>query len=77
MSICLLSLIETAKVIIGSTSIVNYGSKPYRENEAMDLRCSIDKFIRLTESSDSVAKHLMKSCDDGLRETINWMNSVQ
>ena len=76
-SVSLKSLIETAKVIIGSSSIVNYGAKPYRENEAMDLKCSIDKFIRLTECSKSFGEHLMKSCDDGIKETINWMKTVQ
>ena len=76
-SVSLKSLIETAKGFIGSTSKVNYGAKPYRENEAMDLKCSIDKFVRLTKSSNSFGEHLKKSCKDGIIETINWMKKVQ
>ena len=76
-SVSLKFLIETAKKIIGSNSLVNYGAKPYRENEAMDLRCSIDKFIRLTECNNSYGEHLRKSCADGINDTINWMKIAQ
>ena len=76
-SVELKAIIETAKEITGSKSVVNYGAKPYRENEAMDLRCSIEKFISLTECSESYEGHLMKSLENGIRETIDWMRSVQ
>ncbi|MBR1627271.1 MAG: NAD-dependent epimerase/dehydratase family protein [Bacteroidales bacterium] len=49
-SIALKDIIETLKKELNSSSIVNYGKIPYRENEAMDLRCNIDKFENLTSS---------------------------
>ena len=42
-SISLKKIIEICKSELNSTSIVNYGAKPYREREIMDLRCSVDK----------------------------------
>ena len=42
-SISLKAIIEHCKEVIGSTSDVNYGAIPYRENEMMDLRCSVSK----------------------------------
>lgn len=42
-SISLKAIIEHSKEVIGSTSAVNYGAIPYRENEMMDLRCSVAK----------------------------------
>ena len=42
-SISLKALIEYCKEVVGSTSAVNYGAIPYRENEMMDLRCSVSK----------------------------------
>ena len=42
-SISLKSIIEHLKTITSSKSKVNYGAIPYRENEMMDLRCSVDK----------------------------------
>lgn len=42
-SISLKDIIEICRVNIPSTSVVNYGAIPYRENEAMDLKCSVDK----------------------------------
>ncbi|MBO4588381.1 MAG: NAD-dependent epimerase/dehydratase family protein [Bacteroidales bacterium] len=42
-SISLKAIIEHCKEVIGSTSTVNYGAIPYRENEMMDLRCSVAK----------------------------------
>lgn len=38
-SIALKEIIEDFKVSLNSTSRINYGALPYRENEAMDLRC--------------------------------------
>ena len=42
-SISLKAIIEHCKEALGSTSSVNYGAIPYRENEMMDLRCSVSK----------------------------------
>lgn len=42
-SISLRDIIEICKTGIGSTSQINYGALPYRENEVMDLKCSEDK----------------------------------
>ncbi len=46
-SISLKNIIELYRKELNSTSIINYGSLPYRENEAMDLKCSIDKLESL------------------------------
>ncbi len=42
-SISLKDIIETCKLKMQSSSEVHYGALPYRENEAMDLRCDIGK----------------------------------
>lgn len=42
-SLSLKSIIEHCREVIGSKSEVNYGAIPYRENEMMDLRCSVSK----------------------------------
>ena len=42
-SISLKQIIEHCKAYLHSSSDVNYGALPYRENEAMDLKCSIAK----------------------------------
>lgn len=42
-SLSLKSIIEHCRKLIGSKSEVNYGAIPYRENEMMDLRCSVNK----------------------------------
>lgn len=42
-SISLKEIIEICRDYIGSSSEVNYGALPYRENEVMDLKCSEDK----------------------------------
>lgn len=42
-SISLKAIIEHCKEVICSASAVNYGAIPYRENEMMDLRCSVAK----------------------------------
>lgn len=47
-SISLKEIIEISKNIVNSSSHINYGAKPYRQNEVMDLRCSIDKFEEIT-----------------------------
>lgn len=47
-SISLKSIIETCKQQLHSSSEVHYGALPYRENEAMDLRCNIEKLCNIT-----------------------------
>lgn len=42
-SISLKEIIEFYKAELHSASIIHYGALPYRKNEAMDLKCSIEK----------------------------------
>lgn len=42
-SISLKEIIENCRKATNSSSQVNYGALPYRENEMMDLRCSVTK----------------------------------
>lgn len=42
-SVSLREIIEFYKTELHSTSEIRYGALPYRENEAMDLRCNIEK----------------------------------
>lgn len=49
-SISLKEIIDFCKSEIVSSSVINYGAVPYRENEVMDLKCNMDKFERLTKS---------------------------
>ena len=46
-SIALKRIIEVAKDYLNSSSDILYGALPYRENEVMDLRCSIDKMVSI------------------------------
>lgn len=61
-SVSLKSIIENYKRELKSTSQVNYGAIPYRENEAMDLRCdttkldSLQKLHRLTQKLAQMTK---------------------
>ena len=48
-SLSLKSIIEHCRKVIGSKSEVNYGAIPYRENEMMDLRCSVSKLESIIE----------------------------
>ena len=50
-SIALKDIIEHCRKILNSASIVNYGAIPYRANEVMDLRCSMNKFEIITGQS--------------------------
>lgn len=47
-SFSLKSIIEHLRKEIGSKSKVNYGAVAYRENEMMDLCCSMEKFEKTT-----------------------------
>lgn len=46
-SISLKEIIEICRNSIGSTSEINYGAIPYRENEVMDLRCDEKKLSQI------------------------------
>ena len=49
-SISLKAIIDYCKIGLNSSSIVNYGAIPYRENEVMDLKCSVEKLSQITKS---------------------------
>lgn len=46
-SVSLKEIIDTCRQITNSSSEVHYGALPYRENEVMDLRCSVDKLSKI------------------------------
>ena len=46
-SVSLKEIIESIKDVMHSTSVVNYGALPYRENEMMDLKCDISKLKKI------------------------------
>lgn len=50
-SVSLREIIENCKSATHSTSVVNYGALPYRENEMMDLRCSVEKLESIIGST--------------------------
>lgn len=49
-SISLRQIIDFYKEVLHSTSEINYGALPYRENEAMDLRCNIGKLLMIVNT---------------------------
>lgn len=53
-SVSLKDIIENYKKKLNSSSIINYGAIPYRENEAMDLRCDISKLLYITNKKDNM-----------------------
>lgn len=50
-SISLKNIIEFCKSEVNSTSQINYGALSYRENEVMDLKCSINKLTAIIGKS--------------------------
>lgn len=46
-SYSLKEIIEFCKSYLKSSSVINYGSLLYRENEAMNLKCNVDKLCRV------------------------------
>ncbi len=50
-SVSLKAIIEMLRKRIGSQSEVHYGALPYRENEAMDLKCNTKKLCTITAES--------------------------
>lgn len=63
-SISLKGIIEICRKHISSSSEVNYGSLPYRENEARDLRCSSEKLSAI------IGQEIKFSISDRLKEYI-------
>lgn len=64
-SVSLKSIIETCKEVIGKESVINYGALPYRENEVMDLKCSVEKL------SGIIGQPIHFDINNRLREYIN------
>lgn len=59
-STSLKAIIEFYRNKLHSNSEVNYGALPYRENEVMDLRCSIGKLLSIINPSYSIGQTLLK-----------------
>lgn len=64
-SISLKSIIEISKAAIGKTAEINYGALPYRENEVMDLKCSVEKLSKI------IGKPIQFDINKRLQEYIN------
>lgn len=64
-SISLKSIIEICKNHIGSSSEINYGALPYRENEVMDLKCDEEKL------SKTINHEIKFNINNRLKEYIN------
>ena len=63
-SISLKEIIENCKSEIASSSIINYGALPYRENEVMNLKCDI------TLLSEIIGEKINYNIKDRLKELI-------
>lgn len=63
-SISLKEIIEDCKSQIASSSTINYGALPYRENEVMDLKCDI------TLLSEIVGEKINLNIKNRLKELI-------
>ena len=48
-------IIEEIKSLLSSTSKIEYGKIPYRENETMNLNCSIEKLEFLLEEQLNIS----------------------
>ena len=59
-SISLKTIIEFYRNELNSNSAINYGVLPYRENEVMDLRCSVGKLLSIIYSSCPIEQALYK-----------------
>lgn len=64
-SVSLKSIIETCKAEIGKDAEINYGALPYRENEVMDLKCSVEKLSKI------ISKPINFDINKRLQEYIN------
>ncbi len=63
-SISLKEIIENCRKETYSNSQVNYGALPYRENEMMDLRCSVSKLESI------IGEHLKFNMSKRIKELI-------
>lgn len=63
-SVSLKSIIEYCKFAIGKETVINYGALPYRENEVMDLICSVDKM------SSIIGKPISFNINNRMKEYI-------
>ena len=59
-SISLKTIIEFYRNKLNSNSAINYGVLPYRENEVMDLRCSVGKLFSIINPYCSMEQALLK-----------------
>lgn len=59
-SISLKTIIEFYRNKLNSNSAINYGVLPYRENEVMDLRCSVGKLFSIINLYCSMEQALLK-----------------
>lgn len=66
-SISLKDIIEICRNHISSSSEVNYGALPYRENEVMDLKCSEDKL------SSIIGQEIKFNINNRLKEYISTL----
>ncbi|MDD4969927.1 MAG: NAD-dependent epimerase/dehydratase family protein [Paludibacter sp.] len=66
-SIQLKQILEQMKSLLASTSEILYGEIPYRENEPMDLRCSVIKIEKLL--GEPMKKNTMKRLEDYIKMT--------
>lgn len=64
-SVSLKSIIDTCKTVIGNDAEINYGALPYRENEVMDLKCSVEKLSKI------ISKPIHFDINKRLQEYIN------
>ena len=64
-SVSLKSIIETCKAVIGKDSEIRYGALPYRENEVMDLKCSVEKLSQIID------KPIIFDIEKRFKELIN------
>lgn len=66
-SISLMDIIEICRNHISSSSEVNYGALPYRENEVMDLKCSEDKLSAI------IGQEIKFNINNRLKEYISTL----
>lgn len=66
-SISLKDIIEICRNHISSSSEVNYGALPYRKNEVMDLKCSVDKL------SSIIGQEIKFNINNRLKEYISTL----
>lgn len=66
-SISLKDIIEICRNHISSSSEVNYGALPYRENEVMDLKCSEDKLSAI------IGQEIKFNINNRLKEYISTL----